>query len=118
MTYCDGGDLAKGLRAVPTGRKFSEDQILNWFVQISLGLRAMHQNNILLRDLRPKIFFSLGMAPCAWRPWNIKGTRRHNGHGQDMWDPLLHESRLFRNEPYNNKSDIWAMGCILYELYP
>ena len=58
MTYCDGGDLSERVKKQSrTGRKFSEDQILNWFVQISLGLHAMHQNNILHRDLKTQNIF-------------------------------------------------------------
>ncbi len=119
MTYCDGGDLSERVKKQSrTGRKFSEDQILNWFVQISLGLHAMHQNNILHRDLKTQNIFLLGNGRLVLGDLGISKVL---GGTMDMaktciGTPYYMSPELFRNEPYNNKSDIWAMGCILYEL--
>ncbi len=36
---------------VTEGRRFSEDQVMSWFVQMALGIRHMHDNKILHRDI-------------------------------------------------------------------
>ncbi|XP_040278368.1 serine/threonine-protein kinase Nek5-like [Bufo bufo] len=56
MEYCDGGDLMKRIDQ-QRGVLFNEDQILNWFVQISLGLKHIHDRKVLHRDIKAQNIF-------------------------------------------------------------
>jgi NIMA (never in mitosis gene a)-related kinase len=51
MNYCEGGDLNTRIRKAE-GNHFSEQQILDWFVQIALALQYCHQRKIIHRDLK------------------------------------------------------------------
>lgn len=51
MDYADGGDLAKKIEE-QRGRYFSESQILDWFTQICLGMKHVHDRKILHRDIK------------------------------------------------------------------
>ncbi len=54
MDYCDAGDLYKKI-SDQRGKLFSEDQVLNWFVQICLGLKHVHDRKILHRDIKSQV---------------------------------------------------------------
>uniref|UniRef100_A0A670I219 non-specific serine/threonine protein kinase n=1 Tax=Podarcis muralis TaxID=64176 RepID=A0A670I219_PODMU len=56
MEYCDGGDLMKRI-ILQRGVLFDEDKILSWFVQISLGLKHIHDRKILHRDVKAQNIF-------------------------------------------------------------
>uniref|UniRef100_A0A3B4AGN8 non-specific serine/threonine protein kinase n=1 Tax=Periophthalmus magnuspinnatus TaxID=409849 RepID=A0A3B4AGN8_9GOBI len=56
MEYCDGGDLMKKIHT-QRGVSFSEEQILDWFVQICLGLKHIHDKKILHRDIKTQNIF-------------------------------------------------------------
>ncbi|KAG8003471.1 Serine/threonine-protein kinase Nek1, partial [Nibea albiflora] len=51
MDYCEGGDLFKKINS-QKGVLFSEEQILDWFVQICLALKHVHDRKILHRDIK------------------------------------------------------------------
>lgn len=36
---------------------YSEDQIMDWFVQIVIAIKYIHERNILHRDLKPRNIF-------------------------------------------------------------
>ncbi|NXK03868.1 NEK5 kinase, partial [Herpetotheres cachinnans] len=118
MEYCDGGDLMKRIN-MQHGVLFDEDQILSWFVQISLGLKHMHDKKILHRDVKAEnIFLSnngkvakLGDFGIA-RQLNSTMEFAHTCVGT----PYYLSPEICENRPYNNKTDIWSLGCVLYEL--
>ncbi|NXL63567.1 NEK5 kinase, partial [Chordeiles acutipennis] len=118
MEYCDGGDLMKRIN-MQHGVLFDEDQILNWFVQISLGLKHIHDKKILHRDAKTQnIFLSnngkvakLGDFGIA-RQLNSTTELAHTCVGT----PYYLSPEICENRPYNNKTDIWSLGCVLYEL--
>eukprot|EP00002_Diphylleia_rotans_P028061 TRINITY_DN5655_c0_g4_i1.p1 TRINITY_DN5655_c0_g4~~TRINITY_DN5655_c0_g4_i1.p1 ORF type:complete len:143 (+),score=17.76 TRINITY_DN5655_c0_g4_i1:108-536(+) len=48
MEYCGGGDLDKRIKhAVAFNYRFSESQIMKWFVQIALALEYLHSNHVI-----------------------------------------------------------------------
>lgn len=53
MDYADGGDMyTKIAKQKQKNEMFTEDQILDWFVQMCLAIKHVHDRRILHRDLK------------------------------------------------------------------
>ncbi|KAM9674789.1 serine/threonine-protein kinase Nek5 isoform 2-T2 [Dama dama] len=118
MEYCDGGDLMKRIRR-QRGVLFSEDQILNWFVQISLGLKHIHDRKVLHRDIKTQnIFLSKNGMVAKLGDFGIARVLNNTMElaRTCVGTPYYLSPEICQNKPYNNKTDIWSLGCVLYEL--
>jgi serine/threonine protein kinase len=117
MEYCDGGDLADQIKNARR-HLFSEDKILHWFVQMALGLHYMHTNKVLHRDLKTQNVFLLGNGRLVLGDLGISkvldGTM--DFAQTCIGTPYYMSPEIFKNKPYSYKSDVWALGCVLYEL--
>jgi len=117
MEYCDGGDLASQIKAARRNL-FSESKILHWFVQLALGLHYMHTNKVLHRDLKTQNVFMLGNGRLVLGDLGISkvldGTM--DFAQTCIGTPYYMSPEIFKNKPYSFKSDIWALGCVLYEM--
>ena len=51
MDYADGGDLGDKVKE-QRGRPFAEAKVLDWFTQLCLGMKHMHDRKIIHRDLK------------------------------------------------------------------
>ncbi|XP_010634933.1 serine/threonine-protein kinase Nek3 isoform X2 [Fukomys damarensis] len=117
MEYCDGGDLMQKIKQ-QKGKLFPEDMILNWFTQMCLGVNHIHKKRVLHRDIKSKNVFltqsgkvklgDFGSARLLSSPMAFACTY--------VGTPYYVPPEIWENLPYNNKSDIWSLGCILYEL--
>ncbi|XP_061290677.1 serine/threonine-protein kinase Nek5 isoform X1 [Bos javanicus] len=118
MEYCDGGDLMKRIRR-QRGVLFSEDQILSWFVQISLGLKHIHDRKVLHRDIKTQnIFLSKNGMVAKLGDFGIARVLNNTMElaRTCVGTPYYLSPEICQNKPYNNKTDIWSLGCVLYEL--
>ncbi|NXV01497.1 NEK5 kinase, partial [Cettia cetti] len=118
MEYCDGGDLMKRIN-MQHGVLFDEDQILSWFVQISLGLKHIHDKKILHRDVKAQNVFLSNNGKVA--KLGDFGIARQLSSTTELahtcvGTPYYLSPEICENRPYNNKTDIWSLGCVLYEL--
>ena len=118
MEYCEEGDLGSLINnLIQNNNSLSEQQIWHFFIQISLGLAYIHSNKILHRDLKPMNIFlkknnlikigDLGVAKMLQT--NTKALTY-------IGTPYYLSPEVCEGKPYNSKSDVWALGCILYEL--
>ena len=121
MEYCEKGDLCTYMSERQKNKKqsyhFNEDFIWKLFIQISIGLYYIHSKKILHRDIKTLNIFltkdlngkigDLGVAKV------LEGT---NHAITFIGTPYYVSPEMCQNKPYNEKSDIWALGCILYEL--
>ena len=58
MEFCEYGDLAYHIRKKKAkNEKFTESEIMNWFVQLCLSLEYVHSRKILHRDLKTQNIF-------------------------------------------------------------
>lgn len=119
MDFCEGGDLTAKITEARKARKtIPEDQVLRWFVQGILALKYIHDKHILHRDLKPSNFFlskngsmkmgDFGIAKVLACTIAVAKTQ--------IGTPYYLSPELCQEKPYTWPSDIWAMGCILYEL--
>ncbi|EQC25515.1 NEK protein kinase [Saprolegnia diclina VS20] len=116
MEFCDGGDLAEWL--YDHRADASEDKLLLLFVQMALAVQHMHASNVLHRDLKPKNMFvfetgrlvvgDFGIAKCLESSASLAETL--------IGSPAYMAPEIFEGQPYGLKADVWALGCILYEL--
>uniref|UniRef100_A0A3P9CYU0 non-specific serine/threonine protein kinase n=1 Tax=Maylandia zebra TaxID=106582 RepID=A0A3P9CYU0_9CICH len=118
MEYCDGGDLMKKIN-IQRGVPFTEEQIVDWFVQICLGLKHIHDRKILHRDIKAQnIFLTNGGMKAKLGDFGI--ARMLNNTLElartCVGTPYYLSPEICENRPYNNKTDIWSLGCVLYEL--
>ncbi|KAH3839809.1 serine/threonine-protein kinase Nek4-like isoform X2 [Dreissena polymorpha] len=117
MQYCEGGDLYNKLKE-QRGTLLDERQLVEWFVQIAMALQYMHERNILHRDLKTQNIFltkskiikvgDLGIARVLDSSTDMATTL--------IGTPYYMSPELFSNKPYNHKSDVWALGCCVYEM--
>ncbi|XP_069711872.1 serine/threonine-protein kinase Nek1 isoform X3 [Phaenicophaeus curvirostris] len=117
MDYCEGGDLFKRINA-QKGILFSEDQILDWFVQICLALKHIHDRKILHRDIKSQNIFLTKDGTIQLGDFGIARVLNSTAElaRTCIGTPYYLSPEICQNKPYNNKSDIWALGCVLYEM--
>nr|XP_012421716.1 PREDICTED: serine/threonine-protein kinase Nek4 isoform X2 [Odobenus rosmarus divergens] len=117
MGFCEGGDLYRKLKE-QKGQLLPESQVVEWFVQIAMALQYLHEKHILHRDLKTQNVFltrtniikvgDLGIARVLENHCDMASTL--------IGTPYYMSPELFSNKPYNYKSDVWALGCCVYEM--
>ncbi|XP_066951319.1 serine/threonine-protein kinase Nek4-like isoform X2 [Macrobrachium rosenbergii] len=117
MTYCEGGDLFTKIRQ-RHGALFPEQQIIRWFIQITMALQYLQSHNILHRDLKTQNIF---LTRSGLIKLGDFGIARVLNSSMDLattmiGTPYYMSPELFSGVPYSYKSDVWALGCCLYEL--
>lgn len=117
MNYCSGGDLYSKIND-RRGQLFSEDQILNWFVQLCLAIKHIHDRKILHRDIKSQNIFLTSSGKVQLGDFGIAKVLNSTVQLAHtcIGTPYYLSPEIVENMPYNNKSDIWSMGCVLYEL--
>ena len=97
---------------------FTESQILDWFTQICLAMKHVHDRKILHRDLKNQNIFltkdntiKLGDFGIA----RILSNTREKAKTM-VGTPYYLSPEIIENKPYNFSSDMWSLGVVLYEL--
>ena len=118
--YCDAGDLAKIIKRAKKAKRgyFDEEQILNWFIQIAMAVDYIHSRKVLHRDLKTGNVFVTGLNVIKLGDFGIAKVLDSTLEQANtvVGTPYYMSPEVCENKAYNYKSDLWAMGCILYEL--
>ena len=118
MEYCDSGDLNSFICNLKKENKYlTEKEIWFYFIQISLGLAYIHSKNILHRDLKPMNIFLTNKNQIKIGDLGVAKLLSTNTNAQTcIGTPYYLSPEICKEKPYNSKGDVWALGCILYEL--
>jgi NIMA (never in mitosis gene a)-related kinase len=119
MEYCSEGDLTSHIKKMKAnGSRFSEDVVLNWMSQIVLALKYLHSCKILHRDLKSSNLMMTADGNIKIGDFGIaKVLEGSLEHAQTIiGTPYYMSPELMENKPYSFKSDVWSVGCIIYEL--
>jgi serine/threonine protein kinase len=84
---------------------------------VCLGLHHVHSQNILHRDLKTCNILMCGTGPSKVLKigdFGISKVMVHSVAESLVGTPSYLSPELCEGKPYNVKSDIWALGCILY----
>ena len=117
MEYVSGGDLAARLRDDPP-ESFTEDRVMRLFAQICLALRHLHDRGVLHRDLKTaNIFVAEGDVVKLGDFGISKVLGSRSGFCSTVCGtPFYLSPEMCAGRRYDAKSDVWALGCVLYEL--
>jgi serine/threonine protein kinase len=122
MEYCEGGDIGALIKRCKKNKEhIAEDVIWKIFTQLVLALHECHTNKggkIMHRDLKPSNVFldcennvKLGDFGLS-RMLSNESTFAYSHVGT----PYYMSPEQIEENRYNEKSDIWSLGCFLYEL--
>ncbi|XP_060079274.1 serine/threonine-protein kinase Nek2-like [Ylistrum balloti] len=123
MEFCDRGDLASLITRCRRDEVYmQEDFVWKILVQITMALQECHRRKngkaVLHRDLKPANIFLDSDENVKLGDFGLARVLHHETSFAKTYvgTPYYMSPELVNNMSYNEKSDIWSMGCILYEL--
>ncbi|XP_029111513.1 serine/threonine-protein kinase Nek3 isoform X5 [Scleropages formosus] len=117
MEYCAGGDILQRIKG-QRNALFTQDVILNWFGQMCLGTKYIHDQRVLHRDLKSKNIFLASNGAVKLGDFGSACVLKSSEAYAYTYvgTPYYVSPEIWDSKPYNNKSDVWSLGCVLYEL--
>ena len=117
MEFADRGDLYQKIVAHKKSAKFFEESdIWRIYIQLVKGLKALHDLKILHRDMKSANVFLFSNGCAKLGDLNVsKVARRGLGYTQ-TGTPYYASPEVWKDKPYDHKSDVWSLGCVLYEM--
>ncbi|RUS72823.1 hypothetical protein EGW08_019416 [Elysia chlorotica] len=116
--YCEGGDLDHRITDFKkSGKSIDEKTVLSWTIQLLLAVQYMHSRRVLHRDLKTRNIFirnnrmkigDFGISRILMGTTDMASTFTGT--------PYYMSPEVLKHEGYNSKSDVWSIGCIMYEL--
>ncbi|XP_052058106.1 serine/threonine-protein kinase Nek2-like isoform X1 [Mytilus californianus] len=123
MEFCDGGDLATLISKCRKDGIYMEEQFVwKMLIQMTLALQECHRRKngkaVLHRDLKPANIFLDIDKNVKLGDFGLARVLHHETSFAKTYvgTPYYMSPELVNNMSYNEKSDIWSMGCMLYEL--
>lgn len=83
-----------------------------------MSLEYIHGRKVIHRDLKTQNIFLTGNNTVKLGDFGIsKVLENTNGLAMTVvGTPYYMSPEVCQNQPYTYKSDVWALGCVLYEL--
>ncbi|CAF0885323.1 unnamed protein product [Adineta ricciae] len=116
--YCEDGDLDQYLKSLRKQRsRLQMDQVIDLFLQLLSAIDFLHSKKILHRDIKTSNIFlkrnhiklgDFGISRLMMNTMDKASTF--------IGTPFYMSPETLRYDGYNMKSDIWSLGCVLYEL--
>lgn len=127
MEYADMDDL----KTVICGKRshnirlkihsyFDESKILYTFCQIIKGISHIHNKNIIHRDIKPENIYMTSNNQIKIGDFHLSKIYEDDVYNvsdnERVGTPYYVAPEIWKNESYNAKLDVWALGVVLYEL--
>ena len=118
MEYADDGDLQTKIQKMKKeGGMFNENLIWSYSIQMIEGLKALHDKKIMHRDLKSaNIFLVKDKHQCKLGDMNVSKVIKDKVLLTQTGTPYYASPEVWNDEPYSYKSDLWSIGCVIYEI--
>ncbi|XP_026538854.1 serine/threonine-protein kinase Nek2 isoform X1 [Notechis scutatus] len=124
MEYCECGDLASLIAKCTKERHYLDEAfVLRVLTQLTLALKECHRRSdggliVLHRDLKPANIFLDGKKNVKLGDFGLARILHHDTSFAKTFvgTPYYMSPEQINRMSYNEKSDIWSLGCLLYEL--
>ncbi len=117
MDFADDSDLyQKILKMQKANQYFEEREIWAIFIQMVRALNVLHSRKILHRDLKSANVFLSRTAHAKLGDLNVSKVAKKGLLYTQTGTPYYASPEVWKDQPYDSKSDIWSLGCVLYEV--
>jgi len=118
---CDGGDLMEQVNQCQKRRShIAEPDIWRWTIGLGRALKALHGTSppIYHRDMKSANIF-LNSTPTGriakLGDFNVSTVAKNRLCLTQTGTPYYASPEVWRDMPYDGKSDMWGLGCVVFE---
>lgn len=117
MEFADDGDVENKIKGLNRCKgQIPEEEIWSYLIQILTGLKSLHEKNIMHRDLKSANLFLTKDKKIKLGDLNVSKLIKKGMNHTQTGTPYYASPEVWADKPYDQKSDIWSVGCIIYEM--
>jgi NIMA (never in mitosis gene a)-related kinase len=117
MEFAECGDLDRKItNHIKNKSHMAETEIFSYLVQIIQGLKALHDKKILHRDIKAANIFIFKNNLIKIGDLNVSKVMKMGMLYTQTGTPYYASPEVWNDKPYDYKSDLWSLGCLLYEM--